>query len=853
MTGGKFEKNYYLAGMTCRHLLFTLFFLLLSAAGFSRERENFDAGWEFAFGDASSPALDFGCGTEYFNYLTKAASIHNAGPYSLDFDKTKWDREWKAVDLPHDWVVDLPFHSAASHSHGYKTVGYAYPKTSVGWYRKEFDVPSKDDGKHISLQFDGIFRNADIWVNGFWLGKEPSGYATQCYDISEYLNYGGRNVVAVRVDASLEEGWFYEGAGIYRHVWLEKTDPLHIAPFGTFVHAAMEAPYTYATITIDANVRNIGVSAATCALRHTLLDADGQAVASLATPAAEVLAKADAPSSSTIIIDNPHLWSPSDPYLYTVRTEVLQDGATVDSYDTVVGLRDAVFDPDQGFILNGKRLEIRGVNQHQDHPGVGAAIPDALQVWRLRQLKQYGVNAIRTSHNPATPELLDACDRLGILVLEENRLTGVNDEHRRLLQRMIERDRNHPSIVLWSVGNEEWALEWNDKGRRISTSMREFCHRLDPTRPVTVATSSGPNIIEGADVAGYNYLMQNDIDGQRAKYPQRPAVGTEETTGCGTRGIYFDDPASGRMASLNRAPDPRDGSFNVIGRGLKFYRERPWLAGLFFWTGFDYRGEANPLVFPATGSEFGILDYCGFPKDEAWYIKAWWTDEPVLHILPHWNLSGHEGETVSIWVYSNCDEVALRVNGKSLGRRKMEWGGHLSWDAFYKPGKVVATGYRNGRKVMTQVVETTGDAAKVMVDADRTELSADGRDVAVCTVRLVDAKGRFVPDACKELQLSVSGPVRILGVGNGDPAWQAPERPQDPEARTFTVRSFNGLAQILLQAGTEPGSATLTVSGPEIGSSTLPIAIATGRWGLSQSRRGAFFGVSVPFPSATGR
>ena len=857
--------------MTCRHLFYTIIFLLLSLAGEARERESFDARWEFAFGDASSPTRDFGCGTEYFNYLTKAGSIHNEGPYSLDFDKTKWNREWKAVDLPHDWVVDLPFCSTASHSHGYKTVGHAYPQTSVGWYRKTFEIPADDDGKHISLQFDGIFRNADIWVNGFWLGKEPSGYATQVYDISEYLNYGGRNVVAVRVDASLEEGWFYEGAGIYRHVWLDKTAPVHIAPFGTFVHAGFEAahehaahehaapeakdthaaPYSHATITIHATIRNSGVSAASCSLRHTLLDAEGQAVASASTPAAEVLAKADAPSSSTITIDNPHLWSPSDPYLYTVRTEVLQNSSVVDTYCTVIGLRDAVFDPDRGFVLNGKRLEIRGVNQHQDHPGVGTAIPDALQIWRLRQLKKYGVNAIRTSHNPATPELLDACDRLGILVLEENRLTGVNQEHRRLLQRMIERDRNHPSVILWSVGNEEWALEWNDKGRRICESMREFCHRLDPTRPMTVATSSGPNILEGADVAGYNYLMQNDIDGQRIKYPQRPAVGTEETTGCGTRGVYFDDRASRRMASLNRTPDQRDGSLNVIGRGLKFYRERPWLAGLFFWTGFDYRGEANPLVFPATGSEFGILDYCGFPKDEAWVLKSWWTDEPVLHILPHWNLRGHEGDTVCIWVYSNCDEVALRVNGKSLGRKKMEWGGYLSWDAVYKPGKVVATGYRNGRKVMTQVLETTGDASMVMVDADRTELSADGRDVAVCTIKLVDAKGRFVPDACLDLQLTVSGPVRILGVGNGDPAWQAPERPQDPGARTFTVRSFNGLAQVLLQSGGASDLGLGSGSAPAAGSGSAPI--------LSSSSGPATLTVSAPgiepftLPLATGR
>ena len=794
--------------------LITFALLLVSLCGTARERERFDTGWEFAFGNASSPALDFGCGTEYFNYLTKAASIHNAGPYSPDFDKSKWDAEWKEVTLPHDWVVDLPFERNASHSHGYKTVGYAYPETSVGWYRKTFTVPASDDGRHISLRFDGIFRSADIWVNGFWLGHEPSGYTTQVYDISEYLSYGGENLVAVRVDATLEEGWFYEGAGIYRHVWLEKTAPLHVAPFGTFVHASLSDDFGKAQITVETTVRNDGTEPAEYSLRQTLLDADGACIASVSVPSAILQAKAESNSTASLNIDRPRLWSPGDPYLYTVRTQVLlPDGTIADTYENPTGIRSAVFDPDNGLLLNGKRLEIRGVNQHQDHPGVGSAIPDAVQVYRLRQLKALGVNAIRTSHNPAAPELLDACDSLGLLVLEENRLTGINDEHLRLLRRMTERDRNHPSIILWSVGNEEWGIEWSDKGRRIAQSMCEFCHRLDPTRPVSVATSSGPNIIEGVDVAGYNYLIQNDIDGLRKKFPRRPALGSEETSGCGTRGVYFEDPDGSRMPSLNRRSDTRDSCLNVIGRGLRFYRERPWLAGLFYWTGFDYRGEPNPLEFPVTGSQFGILDYCGFPKDEAWYLKAWWTDEPVLHVFPHWNLHGHEGENVSIWVYSNCDEVELTVNGKRLGRKRMEPLGYLSWDAVYKPGRITASGFRNGKKILTRTIETTGAPAFVNVTADRTAIKADGQDVAVCTLSVVDLRGQVVPDACSELTITVEGPVRILGCGNGDPAYREPERPAEPGARTFSLHAFNGLAQVLLQSGTGSGTATLTVSG----------------------------------------
>ena len=800
-----------------------LILLLLPLLAPARERIRFDDGWEFAFGDASSPARDFGCGTEYFNYLTKAASIHNEGPYTQKFDKTKWTAVWKSVTLPHDWVVDLPFAAEASASHGYKTVGHKYPETSIGWYRKTFTVPAEDEGKHFTLRFDGIFRNADVWVNGFWLGKEPSGYATQVYDISEYLDYGGENLVCVRVDATLEEGWFYEGAGIYRHVWLEKTDPLHVAPFGTFVHTDLSG--SGATVTVETTVRNSSSAESACSLRHTVLDAEGKVVGTASVATRAVLAKDDSPSTVNIVLDAPRLWNLSDPYLYTLRTEVLSEGTAVDTYETPFGVRSIRFDADEGFFLNGERVELKGVNLHQDHAGVGSAIPDALQEYRLRQLKLIGVNAVRTSHNPATPEMLDACDRLGILVLEENRLTGVNDEHVRLLRRMIERDRNHPSIILWSIGNEEWGTEWKDKGTKITESMREYCHRMDPTRPVTVASSSGPHILIGADVAGYNYIRQHRIDALRAQYPERKAVGTEETTGCGTRGVYYDDRGSGRIASLNRRNDTRDSTFNVIGRGWKYYEDRPWLGGLFYWTGFDYRGEPSPLSFPATGSEFGILDYCGFPKDEAWYLKAWWTDEPVLHVFPHWNLPGHEGEAVSVWVYSNCDEVELTVNGKRLGRKKMERGGYLSWDAVYRPGKVVATGYRKGRKVMTETVETTETASRAVLEADRTFLHADGRDVAAFTVRLEDRKGRFVPDACEWVTLEVNGPVRILGVGNGDPAWQEKERPDNQNARTFLVKTFNGLAQVLLQSDGTPGTASLTVSGTGVTPSTLTMSV----------------------------
>lgn len=791
---------------------FALLTLLLAGTltiqGQNRQHQLMDDDWQFAFGHAADPQKDFGCGTEYFNYLTKAASIHNAGPYSMKFDASGW----QTVDLPHDWVVGLPFAREASHSHGYKTVGWKYPATSVGWYRKVFTIDKADLGQHFELQFDGIFRNARVWVNGFYLGGEESGYIPQTFDITEYLNYGDSNLVCVRVDASLEEGWFYEGAGIYRHVWLNRTAPVHVKTFGTFVHADLQSPFAEAALTIETTVGNDATQQERYSLRHELVDAAGQVVGTATVAEQALPGKGEQLSVAKMTIANPHLWNLDDPYLYELRTHVVNSGgAVIDTYQTTTGLRHLQFDADRGFFLNGKPVKLLGVNMHQDHAGVGVAVPDAMQAWTVRQLQSMGCNAIRTSHNPATPELLDACDRLGMLVLEENRLTGVNDYQRHQLATMIHRDRNHPSIILWSVGNEEWGIEWNDFGRRIAAAMREFCHRLDPTRLACAATSSGPTIVEPMDVAGYNYILQNPVEEHRARYPQRIALGSEETTGCGTRGIYFDDTRNGHMAAINRGKQGPDSLYNCIERGWKFYDERPWLSGLFYWTGFDYRGEPNPLSFPATGSEFGILDYCGFPKDEAYYLKAWWTNEPVLHLLPHWNLKGHEGEEVDVWAYSNCAEVELIVNGKRLGRKSMPKDGHLSWKAVYQPGYIEARGYNaQGRRIKTERIETTGAPERMVVSADRTSLSADNQDVSIVTIELQDRRGRFVPDACEEIELEVAGPVRILGVGNGDPAWQAQEQPSVRNARTFRVRSFNGLAQVILQTTREAGTATLT-------------------------------------------
>ena len=787
-----------------------------------REKVLLDEGWKFAFGNAADPVKDFGCGTEYFNYLTKAASIHNEGPYSAKFD----DSSWQQVRLPHDWAATLPYAPQASHSHGYKTVGFKYPETSVGWYRKSLTVGPEDEGKRIFLQFDGVFRDARVWFNGFYLGNEPSGYLTQVYDVSEYVNFGGENLICVRADATLEEGWFYEGAGIYRDVWLLKRGEVGVAPFGTFVRASLSAPYDRAVLQVETRVENGALLPRKCLVQNVLLDADGHEVGRTQPSALSLEAKQTLALEQRLEVDRPRLWDTENPYLYKVQTLVSVDGRVVDSYETVTGFREVAFDADKGFLLNGKPLKLKGVNMHQDHAGVGAAIPEALLRWRIARLKELGCNAYRSAHNPASPALLDICDREGILVVDENRLSGINAEHLRQLESMIRRDRNHPSVILWSCGNEEWGMENTVQGTRVAAAMREFVKRMDPTRPSTLANAGGGEMIKGVDVVGYNYIAQNNVENRRKEHPEWKIVGTEETTGAGTRGVYFGEAGDhpGTMPAYNLS-DKQFGVENVIERGWRFYNSHPWAAGIFYWTGFDYRGEPNPLSYPAHDSEFGILDYCGFPKDEAWYLKAWWTGEPVLHIFPHWNLAGHEGEPVEIWAYSNCDEVQLSVNGKNLGRQKMPRDGHLKWKAVYKPGKVVAVGYKGGKRVLTRTVETTGAPAKLVLEADRRELLADGRDVAVVTVKVCDAAGRVVPDASPSLSISLEGPGRIIGAGNGNPSYPGADHPAGPECREFSFHAFNGLCQVLVQSGSEPAVLELSVGSGGLQAGSLKLEL----------------------------
>ena len=742
------------------------------AAG--RERLLMDFNWRFAFGHGTDSTRDFDpapAGTA-FSYFAKAGTA--AGAASQEFD----DRGWRTLNLPHDWAVEVPFSERGSGSHGYKAIGKNFPETSVGWYRKTFSIPASDLGRHITVDFDGVFRDSQVWVNGFYLGRESSGYSGFSYDISDYLNYGGNNTIAVRVDASLEEGWFYEGAGIYRHVWLTKTAPLHVAKWGTFV--TTELKKNSAGVTARVTVNNDSATGSAFEIEQTILNAEGQTLARGQMKKLFLKPGATGEYASTLGVSGPKLWSPESPYLYNLVTSVRQGGAVVDRYETPFGIRTLRWDANEGFFLNGKRVELKGTCNHQDHAGVGVALPDEVNVFRVEQLKKMGCNAIRTSHNAPTPELLDACDRLGMMILDENREYGVNPQELNELERFLLRDRNHPCVVLWSIGNEEWSIESNERGTRITQTMQTFAQRLDPTRRFTVAISGGWGYGSSAsiDVMGFNYFTHGDgretgNDRYHAKFPDKPSVASEEASTFSTRGVYVEDRDHQHLTAYD-VNKPDWGS--SAEESWTHYSSRPYVAGLFQWTGFDYRGEETPFYWPAISSQFGILDLCGFPKDNFYYYQAWWSDHAVLHVLPHWNWPGKEGQEIDVWVHSNCEEVELFLNGQSQGRKAMNKNSHLEWKVKYAPGTLLARGYSGGKEILTDKVETTGEPGAVQLAPHRPALKADGEDASVITVQVNDAQGRRVPNANNEITFQITGPGKIIGVGNGDPSSHEPDQ-----------------------------------------------------------------------------
>ena len=710
---------------------------------------------------------------------------------------------WKNVGLPHDFVVEQPFDPKGDRSHGYKPSG-------TGWYVKTFGLPASDRGRRLSLEFDGVYRDSSVWLNGILLGKHASGYTGFAYDITKAARYGGGNILTVRADARRNEGWWYEGGGIYRHVWLVKTTPVHVGHWGTFVTSKVRGreglPRPDAEIEIQTTLVNDGGKAVSCRVESRIVDPMGKSVAALSST--QNVPVGSSKIAHGILLPKVHLWSIETPNRYRVVTTVFQGTRVLDRYETPFGIRTIRFDKDKGFFLNGKSVKIKGTCNHQDFAGIGVALPDRVHVYKIEKLKAMGSNAYRCSHHPYAPEILDACDRLGMLVMDENRKLGDSPEILGQVESMVRRDRNHPSIIMWSMCNEE-SQQGTASGARMFSNMKNLVTSLDTTRPVTCAMNYGwgkDGISMVTDLQGFNYNL-DAYDGFHAQFPDIPTYASETASTLTTRGEYANDRERGYVTS-----------FNATDQTWKSVAERPFMAGSFVWTGFDYRGEPTPYDWPCISSHFGIMDTCGFPKDNYWYYLSWWGAKPVAHVMPHWNWPGKEGQNVDVRVFSNCETVELLLNGRSLGTKAMPRYEHVDWQVPYEAGRLEVRGANGGALVAKDAVETTGAPAAIRVRPDRKAILADGEDVSIIAVDVLDAKGRVVPTADDLVTFSVTGSARVIGVGNGDPSSHEADK-------TNKRHAFNGHCMVIVQAGTKPGPFIVKATSPGLtsASATIPM------------------------------
>ncbi len=783
---------------TPKYILTTITFLLIAVAATAQTPQHisFDNDWNFALGNAANPEKDF-------NYSIRTIYSKSGGAAGTAVAPDFNDSGWRLLSLPHDWAVELPFALVDNfdvESHGYKPVGGLFPATSIGWYRKHFRVASADSGQRFQLQFDGIFRDANIWINGFFLGNNKSGYVGANFDVTDFINFHKDNVIVVRVDATQYEGWFYEGAGIYRHAWLNKYANTHIATDGVFAYSKILN--NKATVSIETTVANEGSETSNYTLNTYLTDRSGNVVGSakelpfVANMLEEKMVK------QTISINNPTLWSLENPYLYRIVTELKQNGKIVDSKKLKFGFRTIEVKPN-GVFLNGNHVKILGTNNHQDHAGLGSALPDYLQYYRISLLKNLGTNAYRTSHGAPTPELLEACDSLGMLVMDETRLLNSGAEYMGQFERLVKRDRNHASVFMWSIGNEEGWIHTQSNGKRIAQTFIEKLKQLDPTRTCTYAADVA-NVFNGVNevipVRGFNYRQFGVADYHR-DHPNQPILGTEMGSTVTTRGVLQKDTIRAYLPDQDITA-PWWASTAETWWKLAAANDY-WLGG-FVWTGFDYRGEPTPYKWPNINSHFGIMDVCGFPKNIYYYYQSWWTDKDVLHISPHWNHSVKWGEpapVINVWVNSNADNVELFLNGKSQGKKDMPRNGHLNWDVKYEPGKLEAIAYKKGKRIYSKI-ETTGQATEVVLTPYKTTILADGKDATVLNITVVDKEGREVPDADNMIKFTIEGDAKIIGVGNGGPSSHEPDKCADA---TWQRSLFNGKCQVIVQAGTKPG------------------------------------------------
>ena len=805
-------------------------FLLLIASAISlvvsaRDRKCFDEGWLFTLGDSA----------------VMAAVSYN-------------DASWRRLDLPHDWAIEGDF--LPSHPSG--AGGGALPG-GIGWYRKHFNVETSDC---YFIEFDGVYMNSTVYVNGREVGFRPYGYSSFEYDITPYIKKGSENVIAVRVDNSDQpNSRWYSGCGIYRHVWLTTTSRSHFNHWG--VHVVTDADGTV-SVTSD---YTIDYPPSFCKVRNTILDDKGKAVATSTSSRA----------TDKLKVRRPHLWSIEDPYVYTVRTELMKGKEVIDTYITTTGFRSFRFDAQKGFSLNGKSMKINGVCEHHDLGCLGAAINEDAIHRKLTILKEMGVNAIRCSHNPPAPELLNMCDTMGFIVMDESfdmwrRKKTQNDYarffdewHERDLTDLVMRDRNHPSILMWSIGNEvleQWSSAEADTltleqanlilnaGHDASTlakegelsvnslltrHLAEIVRKLDDTRPITAGCNEpdpGNHLFKSGaiDIIGFNYHHQWVKDVPR-NFPGKPFIFSESVSALQTRGFYMMPSDSVYVAPKEwwlpyTDPSFKCSAYDNMHASWSSTHEETWdvvkhndfVGGQFIWTGFDYIGEPTPYAFPARSSYFGIIDLAGFPKDSYYMYQSEWTDKPVLHLFPHWNWI--EGQTIDMWCYYNqADEVELFINGKSQGVRKKADSHqyHVMWRVTFEPGEVKVVARKDGKQMREQVIRTAGAPDHIRLTSDRNAIYANGKSLAFVNVEIVDKDGNVCPNAENQVFFTVEGNATIAGVDNG--LQTSMER-----FKAANRKAFAGKCLVVLQSKKAPGNIRLTAKGVDLRQATLELS-----------------------------
>lgn len=790
--------------------------VLMSCSGpVPRERTSFNAGWRFSLsGDDNA--------------------------IKTDYD----DSGWRQLDLPHDWSIEGAFSDTNRATAG----GGALPG-GIGWYRKTFMIDRSKRNKMVYIEFDGVYRNSEVWINGNYLGKRPYGYSSFRYDLTPYLHFGDeKNTIAVRVDNSQQpNSRWYSGSGIYRNTWLVSTEKIAVDHWGTFITTPEVSPGS-ALMRINTQVRNNTGSSVKVTLFSTVYDAENKKVASANTPGIEL-------NDSVIVItqdlnvNNPVLWSTDNPYLYRVVTKVMAGSDISDLYETVTGIRSFTFESDRGFILNGKPVKILGVCDHHDLGCLGAAINNRAIERQLEMLREMGCNAIRTSHNPPAPELLDLCDRMGFIVMDEafdmwktgkttfDYSLDWDQWYRRDLKDMVFRDRNHPSVFIWSIGNEvmeQWKRDGS--GEAIATELAGIVRALDDTRPVTSACNDpyphNPVIASGAlDLIGYNYHDTSFVKFPQT-FPGKKFIASETTSALATRGSYDMPsdivrrwPARWDQPFMNGNADLTCSSYDNCSAPWGSTHEETWkvikahdyLSGMFIWTGWDYLGEPTPYWWPARSSYFGIIDLAGFPKDAYLFYQSEWTDKPVLHVFPHWNWN--PGQSVDVWAYTNCEEVELFLNGTSLGRKKKsDEEMHLVWKVQYEPGTITGIGYKNGNELLRKEIKTAGKPAAIILSPDRKEISADGSDLSFITVTVVDNNNVTVPYADNLISFKVEGEGTIAGVDNGNQVSHEPFRADFRKA-------FHGKCLLVVKSSAKTGRITVSALSDGLSTASCNIVV----------------------------